>query len=587
MNYGGQDQRYNGGQGLTDGYGEYEGGKSYYSQQVPSGQQQLPSFPFSSIRGSQHQQQAPSHPYHGGLHQPSPSSLLGERVLPPMSSVARNPSTMQPGGADLGVNTLSAAAAAHQMSRLGEAFKDSLVHQMPSKAAGGMGPSPYGVSLPQQQYGLPSTSGHSDRLYGGSANPFPSHAGGMGGGLSEKSSPRSSAQRGSTDDGYGLPAPGRGSGDRGAQLPAPSMASQLGNGGGAAHQAAVSLSHIAGASSAGSQQQHQSSNSVPQQPPTVRTAASMNPKDLLELYSKWDQIDTKAKRNKNEEAQAEEVRKERHNMAEKRRRSDMNGAIDRLKTLLPQQVTNDRRLTKVEVLTEAADHLTQVQNLCAKLITENKRLKLMVPGIKLEDDEAFLTRDDDVAEDYDRERRSTGGADQDGEGDENHPAKRQRRNSPGENSDSNGSGREGEGSEGEHGGGKGTGHSSSGSQSGSGDDERDEIVIDQRGDTDDDDDDDAEGRDSDNSNDGLTGKQRMAVANHSNGNAGDGSVVSAGEPTSFSGLSFPQSSQDVAAQQQPQHHQFHNHHGASELQQHQHQQQHQQLHHLHHQHGGM
>jgi hypothetical protein len=43
-------------------------------------------------------------------------------------------------------------------------------------------------------------------------------------------------------------------------------------------------------------------------------------------------------RNKNEEAQAEEVRKERHNMAEKRRRSDMNGAIDRLKTLLPQQV---------------------------------------------------------------------------------------------------------------------------------------------------------------------------------------------------------------------------------------------------------
>jgi hypothetical protein len=198
-----------------------------------------------------------------------------------MSSVARNQSTMQPGGADIGVNALSAAAAAHQMSRLGEAFKDSLAHQMPSKAAGGMGPSPYGVSLPQQQYGLPSTSGHSDRLYGGSANPFPSHAGGMGGGLSEKSSPRSSAQRGSTDDGYGLPAPGRGSADRGAQLPATSLAaSQLGNSGGAAHQAAMSLSHIADASSVGSQH-HQLSNSVPQQPPTVRTAASMNPKGTI------------------------------------------------------------------------------------------------------------------------------------------------------------------------------------------------------------------------------------------------------------------------------------------------------------------
>lgn len=335
-------------------------------------------------------------------------------------------------------------------------------------------------------------------------------------------------------------------------------------------------------------------------------------------------------------------------MAEKRRRSDMNGAIDRLKTLLPQQVrarsgmppppAAESLLTLQSIIPTSGDQRSainesgsphgsrrpldtgtwhtppvgrifdvhqlgqfevtyaprthKVQNLCAKLITENKRLKLMVPGIKLEDDEAFLTRDDDVAADYDRERRSIGGADQDGEGDENHPAKRQRRNSPGENSDSSGSGREGEGSEGEHSGGKGNGHSSSGSQSGSGDDERDEIVIDPRGDSDDDDDDDAEGRDSDNSNDGLTGKQRMAVvANHSNGNAGDGSVVSAGEPTSFSGLSFPQSSQDVAAaaaQQQPQqHHQFHNHHGASELQQQHQQQQQQQLHHLHHQHGGM
>src|SRR5690349_13927339 len=61
-------------------------------------------------------------------------------------------------------------------------------------------------------------------------------------------------------------------------------------------------------------------------------------------------------------------------MAEKRRRNDMNDAIDRLRALLPQQVTSEKLLTKVEVLLEAADHLTQVQNLCAKLIAENNSL---------------------------------------------------------------------------------------------------------------------------------------------------------------------------------------------------------------------
>ncbi len=55
------------------------------------------------------------------------------------------------------------------------------------------------------------------------------------------------------------------------------------------------------------------------------------------------------------------------------------------------QVTNERRLTKVEVLAEAADHLTQVQNLCAKLIAENKRLKETISSsgghVSLEDED--------------------------------------------------------------------------------------------------------------------------------------------------------------------------------------------------------
>jgi len=53
----------------------------------------------------------------------------------------------------------------------------------------------------------------------------------------------------------------------------------------------------------------------------------------------------------------------------------MNGAIQKLKGMLPEQVTKDRRLTKVDILTETADHLTQVQNLCAKLLADNNKLK--------------------------------------------------------------------------------------------------------------------------------------------------------------------------------------------------------------------
>jgi len=75
---------------------------------------------------------------------------------------------------------------------------------------------------------------------------------------------------------------------------------------------------------------------------------------------------------KRAETQAEEVRKERHNQAEKKRRSDMNDAIEKLRSLLPPRA--ERRLTKVEVLTEAGNHLEQVKNLVGQLIRENRAL---------------------------------------------------------------------------------------------------------------------------------------------------------------------------------------------------------------------
>jgi hypothetical protein len=117
---------------------------------------------------------------------------------------------------------------------------------------------------------------------------------------------------------------------------------------------------------------------------------SLNRKDFMNMYNRRDfdarggTPDRNGKRKRgqlgdNNTEQAEEVRKERHNMAEKKRRSDMNDAIERLRALLPQQVTAEKRLTKVEVLIEAADHLTQVQNLCAKLIAENNGLMKQRP----------------------------------------------------------------------------------------------------------------------------------------------------------------------------------------------------------------
>jgi hypothetical protein len=151
---------------------------------------------------------------------------------------------------------------------------------MPSSAVG-----PYGVSVPYMPPQATSATGssHSDRLYGGSAF---SHAGSgsMGNSsLNEKSSPRSS--RGSLGDAgsYGLSVPSpRGS----IQLPAPSVSqssqpTQLG-GSGSAHQAAVSLSHIAGGGG------HQSQSQAASQPQTAapgRTAASMNPKGTLPSHS--------------------------------------------------------------------------------------------------------------------------------------------------------------------------------------------------------------------------------------------------------------------------------------------------------------
>lgn len=79
-----------------------------------------------------------------------------------------------------------------------------------------------------------------------------------------------------------------------------------------------------------------------------------------------------------------EVQKAKHNVAEKRRRSEMNEAIDRIKVLLPTKEdagtpllpnTSAQKPTKVSVLMDAAEYIESVQALCCQLAEENQALQ--------------------------------------------------------------------------------------------------------------------------------------------------------------------------------------------------------------------
>jgi hypothetical protein len=80
-----------------------------------------------------------------------------------------------------------------------------------------------------------------------------------------------------------------------------------------------------------------------------------------------------------------EVQKAKHNVAEKRRRSEMNEAIDRIKVLLPTKEdagitpvipnTPQQKPTKVSVLMDAAEYIESVQALCCQLAEENQTLQ--------------------------------------------------------------------------------------------------------------------------------------------------------------------------------------------------------------------
>jgi hypothetical protein len=69
-----------------------------------------------------------------------------------------------------------------------------------------------------------------------------------------------------------------------------------------------------------------------------------------------------------------ELQKAKHNVAEKKRRSEMNDAIDRIKVLLPQREETGVKATKVSVLLETADYIEKVQELCCRLAEENQTL---------------------------------------------------------------------------------------------------------------------------------------------------------------------------------------------------------------------
>lgn len=208
-----------------------------------------------------------------------------------------------------------------------------------------------------------------------------------------------------------------------------------------------------------------------------------------------------------------------------------------------------------------------MQNLCAKLITENKRLKTL-SGMKLEDDDFIKDAEDGIVGEDERRRSDDDGSStrDDGpsrnENDEpERESKRQRRESPGDNSDGNGNGGRDEESElaSER------AHSSNDlrtSQSSlpaarSRGLDREEVEG-------------VEGRDSDNSNDGLTTKERMASSSTEphRGEIDPTSGMNRNEPTSFAAVSFPPSNDEMnrrpiqhQLQQHGLHGGHHRHHG--------------------------
>lgn len=117
------------------------------------------------------------------------------------------------------------------------------------------------------------------------------------------------------------------------------------------------------------------SSQVQETLPSHHRSRSSEMEEILQLISwKTDQHERVTAPKVKRESCTKESQQEKHKTAEKKRRNDMNELIERLKNLLPPSDSKDAKMTKLAVLQDTAEYLCQVQDLCVKLLRENKNV---------------------------------------------------------------------------------------------------------------------------------------------------------------------------------------------------------------------
>jgi hypothetical protein len=96
--------------------------------------------------------------------------------------------------------------------------------------------------------------------------------------------------------------------------------------------------------------------------------------DLLMQLIAWPANGARSLHIKKRPRNEHEYSKEKHLQTEKRRREDMSEAIDSIHRIMPESRV-DRKLTKVDILQDAALYFTKLQTVALALVEENSALR--------------------------------------------------------------------------------------------------------------------------------------------------------------------------------------------------------------------
>lgn len=110
-------------------------------------------------------------------------------------------------------------------------------------------------------------------------------------------------------------------------------------------------------------------------PPNSTSATDTNPAmDTLMQMIAWPAGGARSVAAKKRPRSEHEYTKDKHLMTEKRRREDMSEAIDTIHRIMPES-RMDKKLTKVDILQDAAVYFAKLQSVALALIEENAQLR--------------------------------------------------------------------------------------------------------------------------------------------------------------------------------------------------------------------